>query len=312
MKWIKRPLSSEKLSSKSQDYLNSIRNDFDALWAIDPGLSKPYLKKQIQSENFQNLRQENRESGEQFQYDKQFLEDFEEKQKYIQENQHKINLLKKKLDKVENNNDISQIEQQRKSQALQFLKDNDLETPAHIAMINNVQFTKESITIGGISRAHENAKASDFGLSYTQDTQKNSTDYIPQVFKGEGAYADEDYFNFAMVDKIVKQGAKVPSYQDMRKTLAALPWGPIEGTPPSSPNSTGRQIGSAQLMSILLGTKMSGDRSDGERNDCGSSGFLWSRSEYGSDDAWACDFGELRGELDYYNRECALPLRLLV
>ncbi len=90
-------------------------------------------------------------------------------------------------------------------------------------MINNVQFTKESITIGGISRAHENAKASDFGLSYTQDTQKNSTDYIPQVFKGEGAYADEDYFNFAMVDKIVKQGAKVPSYQDMRKTLAALP-----------------------------------------------------------------------------------------
>ena len=159
MKWIKRPLSSEKLSSKSQDYLNSIRNDFDALWAIDPGLSKPYLKKQIQSENFQNLRQENRESGEQFQYDKQFLEDFEEKQKYIQENQHKINLLKKKLDKVENNNDISQIEQQRKSQALQFLKDNDLETPAHIAMINNVQFTKESITIGGISRAHENAKA---------------------------------------------------------------------------------------------------------------------------------------------------------
>ncbi len=44
-----------------------------------------------------------------------------------------------------------------------------------------------------------------------------------------------------MVDKIAKQGAKVPSYQDMRNTLAALPGGP-SGTPPKSPTSTGREV----------------------------------------------------------------------
>ena len=43
-----------------------------------------------------------------------------------------------------------------------------------------------------------------------------------------------------MVDKIAKQGAKVPSYQDMRNTLAALPGGPR--TPPKSPTSTGREV----------------------------------------------------------------------
>jgi RecG-like helicase len=134
---------------------------------------------------------------------------------------------------------ISFLEQQRKSQALQFLKDNNLETPAHIAMINNVQFTKEAIVIGGVTRAHENAKASDFGLNYTIDDENNPADYNKaHVFKGEGDYAEEDYFNYAMVDKIVKEKqAKVPTYQDMRKALAALPWGPSEGTPPSSPSS---------------------------------------------------------------------------
>ena len=114
-----------------------------------------------------------------------------------------------------------------------------------------------------------------------------------------------------MVDKIVKEKqAKVPSYQDMRKTLTALPGGPT-GTPPSSPTSTGRETGSAKLMSILLGTDMSGCRGGGERESCGSFGYLWSRSESDSDDAWACIWAASKGKLDDYSREYARPLRLL-
>ena len=115
-----------------------------------------------------------------------------------------------------------------------------------------------------------------------------------------------------MVDKIVKEKqAKVPSYQDMRKTLTALPGGPT-GTPPSSPTSTGRETGSAKLMSILLGTDMSGYRYGGGREYCGSYGYLWSRSESGSDSAWACKWVASKGRLDDYFRGCARPLRLLV
>ena len=214
---------------------------------------------------------------------------------------------------VKSNANFSQLGQQRKAQALQFLKDNNLETPAHIAMINNVQFTKEAIVIGGVPRAHENAKASDFGLTYSVDNKDNPADYSKShVFKGEGAYADEDYFNYAMVDKIVKEKqAKVPSYQDMRKTLAALPGGP-SGTLPDPPSSIGRNVGSAKLMSILLGTEMSGCRVDGVWDNVGSYGCLWSRSGSDSDYAWACGWDETRGGLGNYNRKCAWPLRLLV
>ena len=206
---------------------------------------------------------------------------------------------------------ISFLEQQRKSQALQFLKDNNLETPAHIAMINNVQFTKEAIVIGGVPRAHENAKASDFGLTYSVDNKDNPADYSKShVFKGEGAYADEDYFNYAMVDKIAKQGAKVPSYQDMRKTLAALPEGP-SGKIPNPPSRTNRSVWSAKLMSILLGAEMSGYRVDGVWEYVGSYGFLWSRSESGSGSAWAYRWAETGGTLDSDYRGYARPLRLL-
>jgi hypothetical protein len=206
---------------------------------------------------------------------------------------------------------ISFLEQQRKSQALQFLKDNNLETPAHIAMINNIQFTKEAIVIGGVTRAHENAKASDFGLNYTIDHENNPADYNKaHVFKGEGDYAEEDYFNYAMVDKIAKQEAKVPTYQDMRKTLAALPGGP-SGTLPNPPSSIGRDKWSAKLMSILLGAEMSGCRGGGVWEDIGSYGFLWSRSESGSGGAWAYEWVEAGGRLDRYYREYARPLRLL-
>ena len=113
-----------------------------------------------------------------------------------------------------------------------------------------------------------------------------------------------------MVDKIAKQGAKVPSYQDMRKTLAALPGGP-SGTPPSSPSSTGRNVGSAKLMSILLGAEMSGCRDDGVWKNIGSSGSLWSRSESDSAHAWACGWDKTKGRLGNYDRKSARPLRLL-
>ncbi len=137
------PLTTDNLSPESQEYLNKIRTDFDNLKSIDPELTKPYLKKQLQSETFQTLRKENRESGTQFQEDKAFIEDFEQKEKYIQENQAKVDQLKNKLNP--NYNSIKQLEQQRKSQALQFLKDNNMDTPEYRTMINNVQFTNKSI-----------------------------------------------------------------------------------------------------------------------------------------------------------------------
>ena len=197
-----------------------------------------------------------------------------------------------------------------------------MDTPEYRTMINNVQFTNKSINFTNpanwatIPRAHENAKASDFGLDYTVDDKNNPADYSKaHVFKGvksdKGDFSNEDYFNFAMVDKIAKQGAKVPSYQDMRNTLAALPGGP-SGTPPKSPTSTGREVWSAKLMSILLGTEMSGCRNGGEREYCGSYAYLWSRSESDSDGAWACKWDGSEGKLDDYNREYARPLRLLV
>ena len=114
-----------------------------------------------------------------------------------------------------------------------------------------------------------------------------------------------------MVDKIVKEKqAKVPTYQDMRKALAALPGGP-SGTPPSSPSTVSRNVGSAKLMSILLGTEMSGYRDDGVWKNIGSYGYLWSRSESDSDNAWAYERDETRGTLVYYSRKCARPLRLI-
>ncbi len=65
-------------------------------------------------------------------------------------------------------------------------------------------------------------------------------------------------------------------------------------------------------MSILLGTEMSGYRSGGGREHCGSYGVLWSRSESGSDNASACEWDESEGLLADYYRGYARPLRLLV
>lgn len=203
------------------------------------------------------------------------------------------------------------LQEHRKGQAIQFLKDQWKDTSENIKLINDVVYTDNAIIIWGVSWSYNNAKASDFWLPYTIDDENNPADYNkPHVFKGGGDYDDEDYFNYAMVDKIAKQGAKVPSYQDMRKTLAALPGGP-SGKIPNPPSTVSRNVGSAKLMSILLGTEMSGYRFVGVWHSVGSFGYLWSRSESDSNGAWACGWGETRGRLDDYYRECARPLRLL-
>lgn len=204
------------------------------------------------------------------------------------------------------------LQEHRKGQAIQYLKDRWKDTADNIKLINDVIYTDNAIIIWGVSWSYNNAKASDFWLSYTIDNKDNPADYSkPHVFKGEGKYSEEDYFNFSMVDKIVKEKqAKVPSYQDMRKTLAALPGGP-SGKIPNPPSTVSRNVGSAKLMSILLGTEMSGYRFVGVWHSVGSFGYLWSRSESDSNGAWACGWGETRGRLDDYYRECARPLRLL-
>ena len=56
---------------------------------------------------------------------------------------------------------------------------------------------------------------------------------------------------------------------------------------------------------------MSGYRDVGVWKDIGSCGSLWSRSESGSDFAWAYEWDEAKGRLDDYRREYARPLRLL-
>lgn len=204
------------------------------------------------------------------------------------------------------------LQEHRKGQAIQFLKDQGKDTAENIKLINDVVYSDNAIIIWGVSWSYNNAKASDFWLPYTTDDEDNPADYSkPHVFKGEGKYSEEDYFNYAMVDKIAKQGAKVPSYQDMRKTLAALPEGP-SGKIPNPPSSTDRNVGSAKLMSILLGAEMSGYRADGVWRNIGSYGYLWSRSESDSDGAWAYGWGETEGKLADHLRKCARPLRLLV
>ena len=54
-----------------------------------------------------------------------------------------------------------------------------------------------------------------------------------------------------------------------------------------------------------------GYRDDGVWKNIGSYGYLWSRSESDSDNAWACKWDKTKGKLDNYNRKYARPLRLL-
>ena len=202
------------------------------------------------------------------------------------------------------------LQEHRKGQAIQLLKDRWKDTAENIKLINDVVYSDNAIIIWGVSWSYNNAKASDFGLNYTIDDENNPADYSKaHVFKGEGAYADEDYFNYAMVDKIAKQGAKVPSYEDFWNSLVALPWD-TTWTPPKEPTYVWWWIG-VRILSILLGTEMSGYRDVGVWKDIGSCGSLWSRSESGSDFAWAYEWDEAKGRLDDYRREYARPLRLL-
>ena len=202
------------------------------------------------------------------------------------------------------------LQEHRKGQAIQLLKDEWKDTAENIKLINDVVYTDNAIIIWGVSWSYNNAKASDFWLPYTIDDENNPADYDkPHVFKGGGDYDDEDYFNYAMVDKIAKQGAKVPSYEDIWNSLVALPWD-TKGKAPKEPTYVGWWIG-VKILSILLGTEMSGYRDGGVWHSVGSSGYLWSRSKSGSALAWACGWDEARGKLDDYYRGYARPLRLL-
>lgn len=202
------------------------------------------------------------------------------------------------------------LQEHRKGQAIQFLKDQWKDTSENIKLINDVVYSDNAIMIWGVSWSYNNAKASDFGLTYSVDNKDDPADYSKaHVFKGEGKYSEEDYFNYAMVDKIVKQGAKVPSYEDFWNSLVALPWD-TTWTPPKEPTYVWWWIG-VRILSILLGTEISGYRDGGVRKGIGSYGYLWSRSESDSGGAWACKWVETEGKLDNYNRKYARPLRLL-
>lgn len=203
------------------------------------------------------------------------------------------------------------LQEHRKGQAIQFLKDQWKDTAENIKLINDVAYTDNAIIIWGVSWSYNNAKASDFGLTYSVDDKDNPADWTQaHVFKGEGKYSEEDYFNFPMVDKIVNEhNAKVPSYEDIWNSLVALPWD-TKGKAPKEPTYVGWWIG-VKILSILLGTEMSGYRGGGVWEDIGSYGSLWSRSESDSFYAWAYGWDEAEGRLDHYRRKYARPLRLL-
>jgi hypothetical protein len=203
------------------------------------------------------------------------------------------------------------LQEHRKGQAIQFLKDQWKDTSENIKLINDVVYTDNAIIIWGVSWSYNNAKASDFGLTYTVDDKDNPADYSKShVFKWEGKYSEEDYFNFPMVDKIVNEhNAKVPSYEDIWNSLVALPWD-TKGKAPKEPTYVGWWIG-VKILSILLGAEMSGCRDGGVWKNIGSYGYLWSRSKSHSGGAWACKWDETEGKLGYYSRRYARPLRLL-
>jgi hypothetical protein len=142
-------------------------------------------------------------------------------------------------------------------------------------LINRVEFTKNAIIIGGVAREYENLKKDDprlqsLELTYTP-YEKTTSEDTPQIYKGEGIYVNEDYFNFAMVEQLhITRKVKLPTKEDMEKTLKALPGGGC--------NIWGK--GSAKLFAILTGCQESGCRSDESRKNRGY-GSLWSVSSHG-------------------------------
>lgn len=196
--------------------------------------------------------------------------------------------------------------EKRKKLALQFLKENGMDTEANIALINAVQFTPEAIEIGWVRRAWENLKASDVGMQYTQDSQENPADYSKaHVFSGNPDFPEENYFTREAINKLQQQWkVKLPTDTDMENTLKALPW---------YTKRWSWKKWSAKILSILLWTQMSYRRA-GERNNTLTDGYLRSASPHVSNayDAWAFKRVSSEGKLDSYNKELAFPCRTVL
>jgi hypothetical protein len=209
--------------------------------------------------------------------------------------------------------DYERDEKIRKAEAIQFLYQNNMVTPENIAMINAVKYTAESIEIGGVAWARENLTAQQAGMEATHDSSNNKADYNkPHVFSWEWQYASENYFTRAAIEEIQKKGEiSLPTYDDMRRTLVALPWWPTKSTPPSDPESTDFTTWSAALYTILMWCQKSGYRSSGSFNDTDRSGSLWSASPRNNFSAWAFGWDSTKGFLYDDNRKDAFPCRPL-
>ena len=216
----------------------------------------------------------------------------------------------KKIEELEIGNNI---EKERKAEAIAFLTANDMDTPNNRALINAVKFTPDAIEIGWVRWSYNNLQASDVGINYSTDTKAQPKNYEEaHVFKWEWEFAQEDYFTRKAIDTLpASKKAKIPTYKDMRKTLAAIPWWPVGQAVPTSESSTSRTKWSAKILSILLWTQMSGCRRAGERKNTTKYGYLWSASPFDSNSAWAFKRGSSEGKLDHYSRKLAFPCRPL-
>jgi len=207
------------------------------------------------------------------------------------------------------------IESKRKTEAIAFLTANDMDTPNNRALINVVKFTPDAIEIGWVRWWYNNLQASDVGMNYSTDTNEQPKNYEEaHVFKWEWKFAQEDYFTRKAIDTLpANKKAKIPTYKDMRKTLAAIPWWPVGQAVPTSEISTSRTKWSAKILSILLWIQMSSYRWAGERDNTDTIGYLWSASPHVSNSyrAWAFKRYSSGGRLDYFNKLSAFPCRLL-
>lgn len=193
-----------------------------------------------------------------------------------------------------------------KAEALDFLKDNGMDTPEFRKMIMDVEYLPWKILIWWVPRAPDNLKAKDIGINYTVDTQDKPADYTQaHVFKWEWEFADEDYFTFAAIEKIQNTGKiKLPTDVDMENTLKALPW---------YTKKRKWEKWSVKILSILLWAQMSGWRLAGNQAIGSGNGWLRSASPLDSNTnkAWALLRSSSKGILGNYNTMYALPLRSL-
>jgi hypothetical protein len=198
----------------------------------------------------------------------------------------------------------NKLEKQRKTEALQFLVANNMDTPENRALINAVKFTPEAIEIGWVRWSYNNLKATDVGMNYSTDTNAQPKNYEEaHVFKWEWKFAQEDYFTRAAIDQLQQQWkAKIPTDTDMKNTLKALPWWTQRWS---------WEKWSAKILSILLWTQMSGYRRAGERNHTTENGYLWSASPFDTNNAWAFKRDSSEGKLVNYNKRSAFPCRPL-